>query len=179
MGRVPTRIRTFCTPLRSQCRRHGLRGALTHRTRGRRASPDQKPAGEWVVWLGDERSASRVVGMSSDLDRDDTVHVGVTAGLEHQQLAKMIEVLARIAALVEDRGADDLGVPRLDNANRFASCVHLGRCDGIRLRRDHPWIVAIGPGQPQALETSRPGSLAAAGGTDGFQNRSDTCRGHT
>ena len=67
----------------------------------------------------------RVVG----LDRNDAVHVRMAARLVHEEAAKVVEVLARVAPLVEDGGPGDVRIPRRHDAHRLAAGVHLAGAD--------------------------------------------------
>ena len=59
------------------------------------------------------------------LHRDDAVHSGVPARLEHQSAAEVVVLLARFPPLVEDRGSGQLGVAAGHDADRLAGGVHV------------------------------------------------------
>src|SRR5262249_5933512 len=57
--------------------------------------------------------------------RDDAIHVGMSARLEHQRLSDVVEIVLGVAALLEDRGARQLWIALDDDADGLAGGVHL------------------------------------------------------
>ena len=60
---------------------------------------------------------------------DRTVHIGVTAWLEEERPTQAIEVLARVAALLEDRRSRDRRQAVEDHSKRLASGVGVDGLD--------------------------------------------------
>jgi hypothetical protein len=78
------------------------------------------------------------------------VHLGVSAGLQHEAAAVKVEPGRRVVALVEDGGPVGLGEALHDQAHRFAAGVHLdGAIGGDRVRGE------IGNGVGVAGQSSR------------------------
>ena len=72
----------------------------------------------------------RQVGLGQvGLDRDDPVHVEVAPRLVHERAAEMIEVLAHVAALVQDGVSEYRWVTGLHDTDRLTPGVHLGGGD--------------------------------------------------
>ena len=71
------------------------------------------------------------------LDRDHAVHVVMAARLEDEHAAEMVEPLARVAALLEDRLALHVRIAGADDAHGLAARVHLDGLDRDRLVRGH------------------------------------------
>ena len=67
-------------------------------------------------------------------DRDDTIHAGMAARLQHHGGAQPVETLARIAALGQHRRAGEIRIAAGDNAHRLAGGVHvrIGEFDASR-----------------------------------------------
>jgi hypothetical protein len=63
------------------------------------------------------------------LGHEAPVHVRVTAGLVHEQLAHLIEPFEREAALLEDRGALELRHTAGDDAEGLSGGVIVGGLD--------------------------------------------------
>ena len=50
----------------------------------------------------------------------------MAARLQHHRAAQVVVVLARLATLVEDRRAGEVGIAARDDAHRLAGHVHVG-----------------------------------------------------
>jgi hypothetical protein len=75
------------------------------------------------------RSASGSLG-----DGDHAIHAGVPTRFEHQHPAEVIEALAGVASLVEDRRAGEHGIALLDNPDRFAGGMQVDDTNAGRRR---------------------------------------------
>jgi len=57
------------------------------------------------------------------------IHVIMTARLEHQEAAQMVQMFTGMAALGQQRGTGNRRIPRYDEAHRLAAGVHLDGSD--------------------------------------------------
>ena len=97
------------------------------------------------------------------LDRNHAVHVEMPTRLEHEQPAKMIEMLARVAPLGEEGRSRNRRIARHDDADRLPAGVHLDGFEAYlpRRRRGHdltrsPLIAVIRPGDDISPPTRAP-----------------------
>ena len=63
------------------------------------------------------------------------VHIGVSAGLEHQPGPQMIEVLAKVATLFQHRASFQLGQSVRNDSQRLAAGMHVDGRDAQRTSR--------------------------------------------
>ena len=90
---------------------------------------DHRMAAHGGIALVVDEKHREIGALEVGLDRKHAIHVVMAPGLEHEEPAIAVEMLAGVAALGEDGRARDGGIAGDHQAHGFAARVHLHRLD--------------------------------------------------
>ena len=93
------------------------------------AQSDHRVATHCAVTLVVHEEHRKIRAWQSGCHQQGAIHVVVTPGLEHKQLAQVVQVLPGVAALGEDRLAEDRWIALVNDADRLAAGVHIEHLD--------------------------------------------------